>query len=105
MQRVAFRLRVRPDRIHEYEDAHRRVWPELLRLLKDVGVARYSIFRHGTDLFFYMQVDDFERAWDRLDNSDVNQRWQKEMAPLFEPTGQLEPGERFLMMREVFYLE
>jgi hypothetical protein len=27
------------------------------------------------------------------------------MAPLFEPGGDLEPGERFPMMREIFYLE
>jgi L-rhamnose mutarotase len=104
MARVAFRLRVRADRIAEYEEAHRRVWPELLQLLKDVGIAQYSIFLSGVDLFFYMQVDDFERAWSEIDSSPVNQRWQQQMAPLFEPMSQREPGQRFPMMREVFYL-
>jgi L-rhamnose mutarotase len=105
MERFAFRLRVRPERIQDYESAHRRVWPELLQLLKDVGISEYSIFRRGTDLFFYMRVDDFDRAWSEIDRSPVNLRWQKEMAPLFEPMSDLLPGERFAMLREVFYLE
>jgi L-rhamnose mutarotase len=105
MPRVAFRLRIRAERIAEYEAAHRRVWPELLRLLKEVGISQYSIFRHGTDLFFYMHVDDFEKAWQQLDAADVNRRWQKEMEPLFESPPERAPGERFPMMREVFYLD
>jgi L-rhamnose mutarotase len=105
MARVAFRLRVRPERIAEYEEAHRKVWPELLQLLKDVGISQYSIFRSGSDLFFYLHVDDFERAWNQIDANPVNKRWQAQMAPLFEPMADPAPGERFPMMREVFYLD
>jgi L-rhamnose mutarotase len=105
MARIAFQLRIRADRIQDYEEAHQRVWPELLQLLKSVGISQYSIFRRGVGLFLYMQVDDFERAWSEIDKSPVNQRWQKEMLPLFEPLSGLEADERFPMMREVFYLE
>jgi L-rhamnose mutarotase len=105
MTRFAFRLRVRADRIQAYEEAHQRVWPELLQLLKDVGIQQYSIFRREVDLFFYMQVDGFERAWREIDQSPVNQRWQKEMADLFEPLSDPQTDERFPMMREIFYLE
>jgi L-rhamnose mutarotase len=105
MERIAFRLRVRADRIQDYEAAHKRVWPEMLQLLKDAGIAQYSIFRHGVDLFFYLHVNDFDRAWSQIESSPVDQRWQKEMQPLFEPLSDLNPGERFPMMREVFYLE
>jgi L-rhamnose mutarotase len=104
MERIAFQLRVRPDRIQAYEEAHARVWPDMLQLLKKVGIEQYSIFRRGVDLFFYMHVESFERAWNELDQSPVNQRWQQEMAPLFEPMGHLGSGERFPMMKEVFYL-
>jgi L-rhamnose mutarotase len=52
-----------------------------------------------------MQVDDFEHAWSVIDTDPVNQRWQEQMSSLFEPIADLEPGERFPMMREVFYLE
>lgn len=105
MARYAFRLRIRPDKIQAYDEAHRQVWPELLQLLKDVGIQHYSIFRRGVHLFLYMQVDDFEQAWDEIDKSPVNRRWQAEMALLFEPLERPGPGERFPMMHEVFYLE
>jgi L-rhamnose mutarotase len=32
-------------------------------------------------------------------------RWQREMAKYFEPVSDLQPGEKFAMMKEVFYME
>jgi L-rhamnose mutarotase len=104
MSRYAFRLRLKPDAIEEYDRAHAQVWPELLAKLKAVGISEYSIFRRGQDLVLCLHVEDFDRAWDELARDPVNQRWQREMARLFEPVPDLQPGERFAMMKEVFYL-
>ena len=103
--RYAFKLRIKPDAIAEYELEHTRVWPELLAKLKGVGISDYSIFRRGQDLVLCLRVDDFEKAWDELDRDPVNQRWQQFMSRLFEPVPDLETGERFAMMKEVFRLE
>ena len=105
MPRVAFQLRLRPGTIEEYEKAHQQVWPPLLAKLKEVGISRYSIFRRGLDLFLVMNVADFERAWEILDKDPTNLRWQAEMSRFFEPLAGLAHGERFAMMKEVFYLE
>lgn len=105
MERVAFRLRIKSNAIEEYEESHQHVWPELLAKLRQVGISDYSIFRRGQDLFLVMKVDDFDRAWNELDQDPVNQRWQAEMSRLFEPVPDLQPGERFAMMKEVFHLE
>jgi len=105
MARVAFRLRLKPTAIAEYDESHRHVWPELLEKLREVGISDYSIFRRGQDLFLVMRVEDFHRAWEILDKDPANQRWRKEMSRLFEPVPDLQPGERFAMMKEVFYLE
>jgi L-rhamnose mutarotase len=105
MARIAFQLRIRPGCAEAYDAAHRHVWPDMLQALKSAGIGNYSIFRRDLLLILVMEVDDFERAWRQLDDNPVNLRWQKEMAPLFEPLDVLEPGERFPMMREVFYLE
>ena len=105
MARYAFRLRLRPEAIEEYDRAHANVWPELLAKIREAGISKYSIFRRGQDLFLYLHVEDFDRAWEELAKDPVNQAWQKEMARLFEPTADLQPGERFAMMKEVFYLE
>jgi L-rhamnose mutarotase len=104
VQRVAFQLRIRHDKIEEYDEEHRRVWPELLEELERFGVTDYSIFRRGQQLFLYMHVPDFDLLTERLAASDVNRRWQEKMAPLFEPVPGLEAHERFAMMREVFFM-
>jgi L-rhamnose mutarotase len=105
MPRYAFKLRIRPDKIAEYEREHTRVWPELLAKLKDVGISDYSIFRRGQDLTLVLRVDNFDKAWDELDLDPVNQRWQEFMSPLFEPVPDQQDGERFAMLKEVFYLK
>jgi L-rhamnose mutarotase len=105
MARVAFQLMIRPGCIEAYDESHRHVWPQMLQALKSAGISHYSIFRRDRLLILVLEVDDFERAWGQLDKDPVNLRWQKEMAPLFEPLAGLAPGERFPMMREVFYLE
>ena len=105
MPRFAFKLRIKADAIEGYERDHKVVWPELLAKLKEVGIAEYSIFRRGQELVLVMRVDDFDAAWGALANEPVNLRWQQEMAKYFEPVPGLQPGERFAMMKEVFYLE
>ena len=103
--RYAFRLRVKKEAIEAYDRAHEHVWPELLAKLKEVGISDYSVFRRGQDLFLVMRTSDFERTWYALSRDPVNLRWQAEMARYFEPVSDLKPGERFAMMKEVFYME
>ncbi|HKV23212.1 MAG TPA: L-rhamnose mutarotase [Candidatus Acidoferrum sp.] len=105
MPRAAFRLRIKAGKEAEYDHAHKHVWPALLAKLKEVGISYYSIFRRDQDLFLFMHVEDFEAAWSALDRDPVNLQWQQEMSRLFEPVPGLQPGERFAIMHEVFYLE
>lgn len=105
MPRYAFKLRIKADAIEEYDQEHKRVWPELLAKLKAVGISDYSVFRRGQDLTLVLKTDDFDKSWDELDCDPVNQRWQEFMGRLFEPVPDILPGERFAMLKEVFYLE
>ena len=105
MPRYAFKLQIKAGCEEVYEREHTRVWPELLAKLKEVGISDYSIFRRGQELILCLRVENFEKAWDELDKDPVNLRWQEFMAPLFEAVPGIEPGERFAMMKEVFYLE
>ena len=56
-------------------------------------------------MFLVMRVDDFDAAWRTLDEDPTNLKWQQEMAKLFEAVPGLKPGEKFAMMKEVFYME
>ena len=104
LKRFAFILRLREGAAEAYEKAHREVWPEMLDMLKSGGISDYSIFRRDNLLFLTFKAVDFEATWIQFDNHPVNLRWQKAMAPLFEPHEGLRPRERFPMMQEVFYL-
>jgi L-rhamnose mutarotase len=83
-ERSAFVLRVRPERIDDYVEAHAHVWPELLQALRDAGIRNYSIFRHGEQVFGYFEADDLAGAAAFLDAQPVSARWQDAMAELLE---------------------
>jgi L-rhamnose mutarotase len=82
--RTAFVLRVRPDRIDEYVEAHERVWPEMLDALRAAGIRNYTIFRSGNEMFGYFEADDLAAAELYLSRQEVCTRWQDEMAALLE---------------------
>jgi L-rhamnose mutarotase len=81
-QRSAFVLRVRPEKLDAYLEAHRNVWPEMLEALRSAGIRNYTIFRHGNEVFGYYESDDLERAGQYLAGQEVNTRWQDTMAEL-----------------------
>ena len=83
-QRSAFVLRIRPDKIDEYVEAHRAVWPEMLDALRAAGIRNYSIFRAGNEMFGYFESDDLEAAGRYMAQQEVNSRWQDHMAGLLE---------------------
>jgi L-rhamnose mutarotase len=83
-QRSAFVLRVRPDKIDEYVQAHRNVWPEMLAALRRAGIRNYTIFRNGNEMFGYFESDDLEATATHMKAENVNARWQDTMAELLE---------------------
>ena len=101
-QRSAFVLQVRPDKIDEYVEAHRNVWPELLDALREAGIRNYSIFRHGNEVFGYFESDDLEAAGSFMSEQEVNARWQDAMADLLQ---ERVPDEGPAPLEEVFRLD
>ena len=83
-ERTAFVLRVRPDKLDEYVEAHREVWPELLDALRAAGIRNYTIFRSGNEMFGYFEADDLEAAGRYLEGQEVSARWQDRMAEYLE---------------------
>jgi L-rhamnose mutarotase len=103
--RYCFSLQVRPDRMEEYAERHRAVWPDMLAALAATGWRDYSLFLRNDGLLIgYVEADDLTTAQAAMAATDVNARWQAEMAPYFT---QLEgaPDEGFVLLREVFNLD
>jgi L-rhamnose mutarotase len=110
MQRVCFLLKVRADRLDEYRARHAAVWPEMLDALSATGWHNYSLFlREDGLLVGYLETEDFAAARAGMAATEVNARWQKEMAPFFESPGFESPGgarpdEAMRPLTEVFHL-
>ncbi len=107
MQRVAFLLKVRPDRIEEYKAHHQAVWPEMRAVLQRTGWHNYSLFlREDGLLFGYFETPvSLQAAQEGMAREEVNARWQALMSPYFEALGELRPDEGMLELEEIFHLE
>ena len=100
-QRTGFVLHVRPDKLDDYVEAHKRVWPEMLDALRSAGIQNYTIFRAGTSVFGYFEADDLASSARDLASLDVSARWQDAMAELLEervPDGGPEPLEQIFRL-------
>ena len=103
MPRYCFQLQVRPDRLDEYQERHRAVWPDMLAALRDSGWRNYSLFlREDGLLIGYLEADDFEAAQRAMADTEVNTRWQREMAAFNE---ECRPDEGLVRLAEVFHLD
>ncbi|MBD0349228.1 MAG: L-rhamnose mutarotase [Thermoleophilia bacterium] len=106
MERVCFVLQVRADRLEEYRERHRNVWPEMLAALRETGWRNYSLFlREDGMLVGYLECDDFEAALTGMEAHEVNARWQAEMAPFFEMPDDARPDTALERLPEVFHLD
>jgi L-rhamnose mutarotase len=106
MQRVCFLLKVRPERLPEYKQRHRVVWDEMLAALRETGWRNYSLFLRDDGLLVgYLETPDFHAALDGMASREINERWQREMAPFFEALEGRRPDEGMLRLEEVFHLD
>jgi len=100
-------LNVRPDKLEEYKARHREVWPEMIRALRESGWSNYSLFLRPDGLLVgYLETPDFAHALSEMSRRDVNERWQREMAPFFLcHNGHSRIDESMVAIEEVFHLE
>ncbi|WP_156761184.1 L-rhamnose mutarotase [Microbacterium karelineae] len=83
-QRIAFRLRVKPEMLDEYMRRHDPVRPEMLDEIAASGRRNYSIFHlGGGELVGFYETDDDAASQAYLASSEVAARWEAEMAPFF----------------------
>lgn len=106
MERVCFVLRVQPGRMEEYRARHRAVWPEMLEALHRSGWHNYSLFLADDGLLVgYLETDDFAKALSEMNATEINARWQAEMAEFFElPVGE-RPDSGLQRLQEIFHLD
>jgi L-rhamnose mutarotase len=107
MKRVGFLLKVKADRIEEYQQHHKAVWPEMQAALSRHGWHNYSLFlRPDGTLFGYFETPDcFQTALDGMATETINDKWQELMAPFFESPGGARADEMMVEIEEIFHLD
>lgn len=107
MQRVGFLLKVREDRLDEYKEHHRNVWPDMLDALTRHGWRNYSLFMRPDGLMFgYVEASEsFQASLEGMAGEDVNSRWQEFMKPYFENPDGARPDESMVELEEVFHVD
>jgi L-rhamnose mutarotase len=97
-----------PALIAEYKRYHGKIWPEITRSIRDAGIVDLEIYLHGTRMFMVMEVNEsfsFERKAEADRNNPRVQEWEKLMWKFQKPLPGALPGEKWLLMDQIFKLE
>ena len=97
-------MKLNPGTVDEYRKRHDNLWPELHKLLKDVGLLEFSIFYdEETDLLFAFQKQAGDKGSQDLGQTEIVKKWWKYMADIMETNPDKSPVST--MLEEVFYME
>ena len=96
-----------PQLIAEYKTYHQKVWPEIIKSIKDSGIIVLDIYCTGNRMFMIIEADEnfsFERksAMDKA-NSKV-QEWEELMWKFQQAIPWAKPGEKWVLMEKIFKL-
>lgn len=100
----AFRMKLKPGHVAEYQRRHDAIWPELAALLRDAGIHDYSIFLDEETLHLFAVLklrEPNQRA--ALPQHPVMRRWWDYMRDLMETHPDGRPVEWPLL--PVFHLD
>lgn len=92
LEKVAFKMRLRPGCEAEYKRRHDEIFPELVTLLRDAGVSDYSIHHDPeTNILFAMLWRRKDHNMADLPSHPVMKRWWAHMADIMETHSDNEP--------------
>ena len=109
MKRHCLTLDLKDDaeKIAQYEEYHKNVWPEIIQSIKNSGIEQLEIFRHGTRLFMIMDVTDefsFEKKKMADENDPKVQEWEQLMWNYQQAIPGTAHGEKWILMQRIFTL-
>ena len=93
--------------IAEYEEMHRRVWPEIIESITSSGIENMEIYRTGNRLFMIMEVNagfSFEKKGAMDAGNEKVQEWEQLMWKYQQSIPGSRPGEKWIMMNKIFEL-
>jgi L-rhamnose mutarotase len=104
---LALDLKDDPILISEYEEHHRKVWPEVLQSIRESGIEDMEIYRSGNRLFMLMEVNEqfsFEKKAASDAANPIVQDWEKLMWKYQQSLPGSLPGEKWKLMERIFMI-
>ncbi len=96
-----------PELIQQYEEHHKKVWPEIIISIKNAGIENMQIYRYETRLFMIMEVNDdfsFERKQKADAEDEKVQEWEALMWQYQQALQGSAVGEKWKLMDKIFEL-
>ncbi len=93
--------------IAEYEAYHKAIWPEIIRSIREAGIADMEIYRTGSRMFMIMEVNDhfsFEKKAAMDAGNPKVQEWEELMWKYQQALPAAKPGEKWVLMEKIFSL-
>lgn len=98
-----------PKAIEAYEAYHADVWPEVRQDNERCGARRIFIYRHGRQLFMFIEGDDtfdIDTFGDCISKGHPRTReWLTLMEGFMQPTDEGQPGMQWAVLPEICALE
>ena len=105
---MAIDLKDDPVLIAQYEEHHKKVWPENLEGIRSSGILSMDIYRTGNRLFMIMTAEDNfsfeEKSKKDRDNTKV-QEWEALMDTYQQRLPWAKPGEKWVLMEQIFSMD
>ena len=98
LETYAFTMQLKPGMAEEYRRRHDEIWPELVEVLKEVGVEDYSIhLDRETGILFAVLKRPADHRMADLPRHPVMKRWWAHMADIMATKADNSPVERPLV--------
>ncbi len=97
-----------PALIAEYKRYHRKIWPEITRSIRGAGIENLEIYLLGTRLFMILEAGPAFSfaAKEEMDRANPKVReWEALMWKFQKPLPEAKPGEKWILMEQIFALE
>lgn len=93
--------------ISAYKKHHEKVWPEIIKSIKDSGIVALDIYLVQNRLFMIMDVSE-KFSFDVKDRADANspkvQEWETLMWKYQQALPTSKPDEKWRFMEHIFHL-
>ena len=86
-EKYGWKAKILPGKKEEYVKRHNNIWPELVKLLKEAGIANYSIWIVDNDVFGYYECEKgIEYAAKMQAGSEIVDKWNEYMKDVMDMT-------------------